>query len=82
MSPCPTLADLHALVDCDLSAPRELCLRRHLDVCVSCRRTIDAMSALKRAVARSCEREVPSFPLRYALIAARHGSRRRSPSSR
>ena len=74
---CPPFQDLNALVDGDLPADRDLTVRRHLDLCMDCRRTVDAVTALKQAVGRAYDDDVPSPVLRCAMTAALAKSRRR-----
>ena len=67
MSGCPAFEDLSALVDGDLSGNHERQLREHVRHCTPCRRQVDALTALKRAVGRAYEGEVPSPALRRAV---------------
>jgi anti-sigma factor RsiW len=61
MTPCAARFEpLNAYVDGELEPAEELDLRRHLDVCESCRAQVDGLLALKEAVAGSAEvRPVP-----------------------
>ncbi len=61
MTPCAARFEpLNAYVDGQLLPPEELDLRRHLDVCESCRAQVDTLLAMKEAVAGSAEvRPVP-----------------------
>jgi anti-sigma factor RsiW len=61
MTPCAARFEaLSAYVDGQLAPPEELDVRRHLDVCESCRAQVDGLLALKDAVAASAEvRSVP-----------------------
>jgi anti-sigma factor RsiW len=61
MTPCAARFEaLNAYVDGELRPAEELDLRRHLDVCESCRAQVDGLLALKDAVAGSAEvRPVP-----------------------
>ena len=77
MSDCPAFDDLSALVDGDLASEREADLRQHLERCEPCRREVDALVALKRAVGRAYETEVPAPSLRRAVTAALPKRRRR-----
>jgi anti-sigma factor RsiW len=60
MSGCPAFEDLNALVDGDLPSEREARARQHLVRCVACRREVDGLTALKRAVGRAYDNEVPT----------------------
>ncbi|MFI5397842.1 MAG: anti-sigma factor family protein [Candidatus Binatia bacterium] len=69
MSGCPAFEHLSALIDGDLPRDRELEVRRHLDHCVTCHRQVDGMTALKRAVGRAYDSEMPSPALRRVVTA-------------
>jgi anti-sigma factor RsiW len=79
MTPCATRFEpLNAYVDGELGPAEELDLRRHLDVCESCRAEVDGLLALKEAVARSAEvRPVPhTLRERLATLDQPHARRR------
>jgi anti-sigma factor RsiW len=80
MSGCPAFEDLSALIDGDLRSERELAVRRHLDLCATCRREVDGLTALKRAVGRAYDNEVPAPALRRAVMARLPKRRRRRVS--
>jgi len=69
MSGCPAFEHLSALIDGDLPGDRELEVRQHLEQCVTCRRQVDGLTALKRAVGRAYDSEVPSPALRRVVTA-------------
>jgi anti-sigma factor RsiW len=69
MSSCPAFNELSALVDGDLSPGRELEVRWHLDICPTCARQIETVRALKRAVGRAHDRDLPLPALRRAIRA-------------
>lgn len=69
MSHCPPLEELSALIDGELSNERELGIRWHLDICHACARSADAVVALKRAVGRAHNREIPLPALRRSVMA-------------
>jgi len=77
MSSCPTFAELSALIDGDLSPTRELQIRWHLDICRTCACYAGTVVALKRAVGRAQEGEVPSPAFRRSVM-ARLPKRRRA----
>jgi anti-sigma factor RsiW len=76
MNHCPPLEELNALIDGEIPAGRELEIRWHLDICGSCTRHAAAVVALKRAVGRARDREIPSPALRRSVMA--HVPKRRS----
>jgi anti-sigma factor RsiW len=76
MSGCPAFEDLSALIDGDLPHDRELEVRQHLEHCVICHQQVDGLTALKRAVGRAYDGEVPSPALRR-VVTARLPKRRR-----
>jgi len=78
MKECPAFEVLSALVDGGLALRREAAVRRHLEGCVACRRQVDGMTALKRAVSRAHADDGPSPALRR-VIAAKLSKRRREP---
>jgi len=80
MSGCPAFEDLNALVDGDLPRQREVAVRGHLDRCATCRREVDGLAALKRAVGRAYDNEVPAPALRRAVTAGLPKRRRRRMS--
>jgi anti-sigma factor RsiW len=69
MRSCPPFAELNALIDGDLDSEAELEVRRHLDLCAACRRTVAAITALKQAVGRAYASETPPPALRRAVVA-------------
>lgn len=69
MSGCPAFEHLSALIDGDLPRDRELEVRQHLEHCVACHRQVDGMTALKRAVGRAYDSEMPSPALRRVMTA-------------
>jgi anti-sigma factor RsiW len=77
MRGCPSFKDLNALVDGDLGKEREGQVRRHLERCAACRREVEGLTALKRAVGRAYETEVPAPALRRAVTAKIPKRRRR-----
>lgn len=77
MSECPPFEDLSALTDGDLSSEQESEVRQHLDGCASCRRELDGLIALKGAVGRAYDSELPSPTLRRAVAASFPKRRRR-----
>jgi len=78
MSGCPAFEDLSALIDGDLSNEKEV--RQHVDRCVTCRRQVDSLAALKRVVGRAYDSELPSPGLRSAVTARLPKRRRRRTS--
>ena len=80
MSACPAFEDLSTLIDGALSAEHEAKVRRHIDGCASCRREVDGLTALKRAVGRAYDSELPSPTLRHAVTAGLPKRRRRRMS--
>jgi anti-sigma factor RsiW len=66
---CPSREEVNCLIDGELSAGRELEVRWHLDVCPGCARSLSGVEALKRAVGRAYDREVPSPALRRSVLA-------------
>ena len=64
-----SLEDLSALIDGDLSSEHESKVRRHLDRCATCRRQLNGLTALKWAVGRAYDSEMPSPALRRAVRA-------------
>ena len=66
---CPVFEELSALIDGDLSPTRELQVRWHLDICPTCTRHADIVVALKRAVGRAHERDIPLPALRRSVRA-------------
>jgi len=50
-----TIAELSAYTDGELSTEEELLLRRHLDVCLTCQKMTEILSALKETVTSSAE---------------------------
>ncbi|HVM96097.1 MAG TPA: zf-HC2 domain-containing protein [Candidatus Acidoferrales bacterium] len=80
MRECPTFDDLNALVDGDLAGERETRVQQHVERCKSCRRQVDSLLALKRAVGRAYDSEVPAPSLRRAVTAALPKRRRRRTS--
>ena len=76
MSGCPAFEDLSALIDGDLPRDRELAVRQHLEDCVTCHRQVDGLTALKRAVGRAYDSDVPSPALRR-VVTAKFPKRRR-----
>lgn len=77
MSGCPAFEVLSALIDGDLPRDRESEVRQHLDRCVTCHRHVDGLTALKRAVSRAYDSEVPSPALRRVVTATLPKRRRR-----
>jgi anti-sigma factor RsiW len=77
MSGCPAFECLSALVDADLPHDRELEVRQHLETCAACRRHVDGLIGLKRAVGRAYDAEAPSPALRR-VVTATLGKRRRT----
>jgi len=69
MSNCPSFEDLNALVDGALGNDRELEVRRHLDVCATCRMGISALTTIKQAVSGASARPTPPPTLRQAVMA-------------
>jgi len=68
MTPCPvTFEALNAYVDGQLVPSEELDVRRHLDLCERCRSRVDALLALKEAVAASAEVRAVPHTLRERL---------------
>jgi anti-sigma factor RsiW len=66
---CPVFEELSALIDGDLSPARELQVRWHVDICATCARYADVVVALKRAVGRAHERDIPLPALRRSVRA-------------
>jgi anti-sigma factor RsiW len=60
---------LNALVDGNLERDRELDVRRHLDLCATCRSGLAAVTVVKQAVGRAYAAESPSPGLRRAVLA-------------
>lgn len=69
MTQCPPFEELIALIDGELMTGRELAIRWHLDICSACTRFADGVVALKRAVGRAHDREIPSPALRRSVMA-------------
>ena len=69
MSSCPGFDELSALIDGDLSPGRELAVRWHLDICSTCARYAETVVALKRAVGRAHNRDLPLPALRRSVKA-------------
>jgi len=80
MRACPALEDLSALIDADLSRDQEVKVSHHLEGCDSCRREVEGLAALKRAVGRAYDSELPSPALRRAVTAGLPKRRRRRTS--
>jgi len=80
MSGCPAFEELSALTDGDLSRARAVEVRQHLARCEPCRRQVDGLSALKRAVGRAYDSELPSPTVRRAVAAGVAKQRRRRTS--
>ncbi len=77
MSACAMeLARLSAYVDGELGPADELDLRRHLDTCAACARTIETLLALKEAVAMSGDVRPVPHTLRERLAALEQPRRR------
>jgi anti-sigma factor RsiW len=66
---CLPSDEVNGLIDGELSTERELEVRWHLDLCAVCARSIAAAVAIKRAVGRAYDREVPSLALRRSVVA-------------
>lgn len=77
MRGCPAFEQLSALIDGDLPRAREAEVRQHLEGCARCRRQVDGMAALKRAVGRAYDSEGPAPALRR-VVAAKLPKRRRT----
>jgi anti-sigma factor RsiW len=77
MSGCPADEDLSALVDGALPAAQELEVHRHLEICVTCRRQVEGLKALKRTVGQAYDHEAAPPALRRIVEA----KRRKSPKS-
>lgn len=69
MSGCPAFEHLSALIDGDLPHDRELEVHQHLEHCATCHRQVEGLAALKRAVGRAYDTEVPSPALRRVVTA-------------
>ncbi len=80
MSECPAFEDLSALIDGDLSSEQESEVRQHLDGCATCCLQLDGLIALKGAVGRAYDSELPSPTLRRAVTAGLPKGRRRRMS--
>ena len=76
MNCCPAFEELSALIDGGLSPARELEIRWHLDICRACVRYADAVVALKGAIGRAHNRDLPLPALRRS-VRARLPKRRR-----
>jgi len=77
MSACPMeLERLSAYVDGELAPADELDLRRHLDTCAACARTVETLLTLKEAVATSSEVRPVPHTLRERLAALAEPRRR------
>ncbi len=72
------LARLSAYVDGELAPAEELGLRRHLDTCGACARTVETLLALKEAIATSGEVHPVPHTLRERLAALVQPRRRLS----
>jgi len=70
MSGCPAFELWSTLIDGDLPRERDTEMRQHLEDCPSCRRRFDGLTALKRAVGRAYNSEVPSPALRRVVTAS------------
>ena len=66
---CPASDEVNGLIDGELAVDRELEVRWHLDLCAACTRSVGAAVALKHAVGRAYDREVPSLALRRSVLA-------------
>lgn len=69
MKNCPAFDELSALIDGALAPTRELAVRWHLDICPTCARVAETVVALKRAVGRAHNRELPLPALRRSVRA-------------
>jgi anti-sigma factor (TIGR02949 family) len=68
MTSCDTTLDLlSTYVDGEIAPAEELELRRHLDVCESCRSRVETLLALKEAVAATAETRPVPYTLRERL---------------
>jgi anti-sigma factor RsiW len=78
MTPClVTFEALNAYVDGQLAPSEELDVRRHLDLCSGCRSQVEALLAVKEAVAASAEVRPVPHTLRERLASLERPPRRR-----
>ena len=80
MSVCPAFEDLSALIDGGLPREQEGKVRQHLGRCAKCRKQLEGLTAIKRAVGRAYDSELPSPALRRAVTAGVPKRRRRRTS--
>ncbi len=80
MSVCPAFEDLSVLIDGDLSRQQEGKVRRHLGRCATCSKELEALTAIKRAVGRAYDCELPSAAFRRAIAQGLPRRRRRRTS--